>query len=233
MDFQRVIIGFAKMPPPEHQALADQYDAAMDIRFIETLRDFGLDEFADLKISDSSEYDRRREIGHLATFEKDNSKKSVSSLIDSFENEAFICAKAGAYYAACIMLGSATEARLLHACLHKSSDVALALLSLPKEQQPKQSNPLNWSLDNLVSVAQRAGWIGEIEDDSIVINVPAWLKSLRETRNLLHPGRHARKRPHIIIGVEEYSDALLAYRALCMTLERHPPVDKIAMLGSN
>ncbi|MDO9368338.1 MAG: hypothetical protein Q7T68_07195 [Sphingopyxis sp.] len=222
-----------KDAPSEYQILSDQYDAAIEIRFIETLRELGLDDFAELKISDPTEYDRRREIGRLATFEKDNSKKSVSSLIGSFEREAYICAEAEAFYAACVMLGSATEARLLDACLNRSGEVALALSALPKEQQPKQNNPLNWSLENLVNVSSQAGWIGAIEDDSIVISVSGWLSSLRETRNLLHPGRHARKKPHISIGPEDYSDALLSYRALCITLERNSLADMLTMLDKS
>ena len=207
--------------PPEYQALADRYSAALDARFAEMLDKFGLPDLAQLWRTNRQEYDRQRESARLAIFEPNDTRKAVSHSIKTYETEAELSANAGAYYAACVTLGSAAEARLLAMCLNNVPDVSSVLATLRRAEAPRNSDPLHWNLEHLVLVAEHAGWIAELEDDFLVVNVAQWLLSLRDTRNLLHPGRHARDRPHVIMGPEAYTDARLAYQALCMGLERH------------
>lgn len=72
----------------------------------------------------------------------------------------------------------------------------------------------------MIAVADTAGWLGVVEDAEVGANVGPWLLAVRDLRNLLHPGRHARDKPHAIIGSEEYVDAKFAYAALCIALNR-------------
>jgi hypothetical protein len=206
--------------PPEYITLSTRYDASLDARFAEMLDQFGLTELAVLWRTDRAEYDRRRENGRRAIFEKDNVREAVSGSVRIYEAEAMRSATAGAYYAACVMLGSAAEARLLSMCLDNPSRLTEVLALLPRSEAPRNRDPLHWSLEHLILIAGKAGWLVDLEDDDIKLNVAQWLISLRDTRNLLHPGRHARDRPHAIVGPELHSDSLLAYQALCIGLER-------------
>lgn len=206
--------------PPEHCEATNSHEAALDERFAVALEQFGLVEIAELWRTDRAEYDRRHKVGRLTIFEKDNAQKSVSDSIENYEEEARRCASANAYCAACVMLGSAAEARLLRMCLVYYSDVAALLATKTKAQKPRNPDPLYWTLENLLSLAAELGWLPDLENDEITVKIVAWLSSLRDTRNLLHPGRLARDRPHVVLGREEYEDANYAYTALHLALER-------------
>jgi hypothetical protein len=206
--------------PLQFLALSKQYSEALDLRFAETLEEFGLNDYADLWRQNRLQYDSKRERARRAIFDPGNAQQAVLASIDVYENEARLCASIGAFYAACVMLGSASEARLLWICLNSPDEVKLALQGIPSKERPRNEDPLHWNLEHLVLVSHHAGWIDDLENDDLIINVAAWLSSLRDTRNLLHPGRHARDRPHIVISIEEYRDCLYAYQALCNGVER-------------
>ncbi len=209
--------------PGEHQRLNEVYSEALDERFAETLIEFGLTDLAAFWRDDRAEYDRRREIGRRAAFEKADHRTAVSASIAVYEGEALRSASAGAFYAASVMLGGAAEARLLEALLSRPDEAQTALSSLPRAQKPRNADPLHWSLEHMVAVADAAGWLGAIEDGEVGANVSPWLLAVRDLRNLLHPGRHARDKPHAIIGSEEYVDAKFGYAALCIVLNRASP----------
>lgn len=214
--------------PEAHRQLSDAYEAALDARFEETLRAFDLTMLADLWRTDRKEYDRLREIGRRSIFAKSQHRAAVGSSIASYEDEANRCAAAGAYYAATVMLASAAEARLLDRLLARPSDTATALAGMT--HRPGNPDPLTWSLATMLGVAERAGWLGSIADTEVEAHIGPWLSSIRKVRNLLHPGRHARDRPHVPIGFGEYDDARLGYAALCLVLVRvddeMPPLDQ-------
>jgi hypothetical protein len=217
--------------PEEHQRLNEIYSEALDERFAETLIEFGLTDLAALWRDDRAEYYRRREIGRRATFEEADHRTSVSASIAVYEREALLSASASAFYAASVMLGAAAEARLLEAVLSRPDEARTALSCLPRAQKPRNADPLRWSLEHMIAVADAAGWLGVIEDGEVGANVSTWLLAVRDLRNLLHPGRHARDKPHAIIGSEEYVDAKFGYAALCIVLNRASP-DTSALSGS-
>lgn len=125
---------------------------------------------------------------------------------------------------------AAAEARLLEALLLRPDEAQTALSRLPRAQRPRNADPLHWSLENMIAVADAAGWLGPIEDGEVSANVSPWLLAVRDLRNLLHPGRHARDKPHAILGSEEFVDAKLGYAALCIVLNRYSP-DTSALSG--
>ncbi len=213
--------------PEDYRRLSDAYDAAADKRFEATLREFELETLADLWRDDRSEYNRLREIGRRAIFHRDDHLTAISASIPVYEDEAIKSASAGAFYAAAVMLGSAAEARLLERFLNYPQKTAEALGHLPRTEKPRNSDPLHWNLGHMLAVAEQAGWLGVIEDDDVGANVKPWLLSVRDTRNLLHPGRHARDKPHATIGSEEYVDAKFGYGALCIALQRSSPAEQI------
>jgi len=204
--------------PDEIRILNDKYEVALDEKFEQALREFGLDNLVNLWREDRAEYDRQREIGRRSIFETHDHITAVTSALETYEREAKLSAEAGAFYAATVMLGAAAEARLLAEFLTHPGDTSAALGKLNRAEKPRNDDPLHWSLEHLVIVAKSAGWIGTIENDDVGVNLGAWLLSLRDTRNLLHPGRHARGKPHGIVGSEEYVDGQFAYTALCVSL---------------
>lgn len=204
--------------PEEHKQLNDAYSAALDARFEMALREFGLTELADLWRDNRAEYDRLREIGRRSIFEKNNHLTAVSTSIPLYEDEAVKSASVGAFYAATVMLGSAAEARLLERFLSYPAETSAALACVARAERPRNADPLHWNLEHMLAVAEQAGWLGIIEDDEVGANVRPWLLCIRDTRNLLHPGRHVRDKPHVMIGHEEFLDAQFGYGALCIAL---------------
>ena len=212
-----------KDQPQEARILNDEYSDALDLRYERLLREFELHDIADLWGKNRKEYDRQREIGRRSIFEKGNHLAAIQASILVYEKEAQLSARAGAFYAGSVMLGSAAEARILEAVLIYPNIISTALGEMRSQDKPKNLNPLHWSLEHLISVADHAGWITVIENHEVGISVRKWLASLRELRNLLHAGRHARDKPHVLISQAEYTDAQLGYCALKISLANNLP----------
>lgn len=209
--------------PKEHQQLSEAYEAALNARFEEALREFGLSILADLWRDDRTEYERLREVGRRSIFEKDDHISAISESIVQYEDEVVKSADSGAFYAATVMLGSAAEAKLLERFLSYPAETTTVLTSMARADKPRNADPLHWNLDQMIAVADKAGWLGVIEDEEVRVNVRLWLHSIRDKRNLLHPGRHVRDKPHAVIGSEEFLDARLGYAALCIALVKSSP----------
>ena len=208
-----------KNAPEEYQVLAAEYDRIADDEFATALDDAGLDEAAQLWRSDREKYDALREGGRRRLFDAENIMSALKTCLRHFEEEAHACIGVDAYYASCVMLGSAAEARLLLACLEHPNDVEAAQLRLPGSLRPRK-DVLDWRLDDLIRVTAEIGWLPRLENEFFVFDTERLLHRLREIRNLLHPGRHVRDVPHAQIGEEAYDDALAAYNVLCRLLDQ-------------
>ena len=205
--------------PEDWLELSKAYEDVLDAKFEETLREFGLAADADMWRNDRPRFDREREAARLSIFEALDVEKAVTGSIATYEREAEVCAAVHAYCSASVMLGAAAEGRLLLACLQNPVKCQAAATSLPKGIRPTKSDPLNWTLEHLIKVAEAAGWITNLADDEVVFIVSNWLHKLRNSRNLLHAGRQAKYNPHIDIDEETYNDANAAYLALRTCLD--------------
>ncbi|MDQ1153048.1 hypothetical protein [Brevundimonas sp. SORGH_AS_0993] len=200
--------------PDEYRALADAYDACLDAKLVETMREFGEADLASLRETDPAQYDALREEGRRSVFEKDNHLVALTTLIDSYEREAEAAGGAGAYLAGCLLWGAAVEGLLLLWCLRAPEVAQAARQTLPARERPKRPDPADWTLDSLVHVSRAAGWLGVLEDDDFVFLVDALLQNLRQSRNLIHPGRSLRQQPHLKRDKAAFDDAKAAYTAL-------------------
>lgn len=209
--------------PPDYRKLSDAYSACLDLKLIEVMREFGETELADLRQQHPDRYDALREEGRRSVFEKDNRHTALATLIAHYESEAETAGAAGAYLSGCLMWGAAVEGRLLLWCLKAAVVAEQARQSLPAKARPRKPDPLDWTLDNLVQVARAAGWIGVLEDDDFIFPVEALLRNLRQTRNLIHPGRSLREEPHLRRDKAAFDDARAAYAALLMNEAAHAP----------
>jgi hypothetical protein len=186
---------------------------------IETFRKFAPPSLADQLEKDPETFWNMYERGRRSIFEKEDHLASVLDLIALYESEAKKGADAEAYYASIIMLGSAAEARILLECLRQPTKIQTIVHNLPKRERPNSADPLTWTLAHLISVANAAGWLPNIDDGKVVHVVSGWAHRLRATRNLLHPGRHAVDKPHVVLGRKEWLDAVSAHTALRHAIE--------------
>lgn len=205
--------------PMDYLHESKKYDSVLEKKQIEVFRRFAPPLLADRLEKDSEEFWILYDRGRRSVFEKDDHLGSVLDLIDLYESEAENCSNVGAYYAAATMLGSAAEARILLECLRQRARVRTLVRRLPKRKRPASTNPLEWTLANLVSVANEAGWLPNIDDGDVIHVVSGWVHRLRAIRNLLHPGRHVADKPHARLGKEEWLDAASAYTTLRHAIE--------------
>jgi hypothetical protein len=126
----------------------------------------------------------------------------LTKIVVRYYREAEKCASVRAYYAGCIMLGSAFEAMLLQTCDVFEDEVAEAVSKLPKKRKPK--GPIErWGLDDLIRVAVVAGWLPTRTGfDEPGIGERADL--IRQLRNLSHPGIHLRELDEVPIRAASY-----------------------------
>ena len=200
--------------PGDWQELEDQYSQIVDTKFEDALREYGLDDIANLYRMDRESYDARREEGRRLAIEDVPELERVSALQSQFEAEAEICAEGGAYHAAAIMIGSAIEAALLFACLNRRDSALNARNRL--HERPKSADPTRWHLRELVMVAHEAGWLPDFEVPDGTLSSRSLLDMIRDLRNLVHPGRHLSDR-----RIAEVKDAHAHARAAYILLSWH------------
>lgn len=208
--------------PKDWERLSDRYSNVLDTKFEETLREFGLDEIADLYRSDRKSYDDLREKGRRRVLREIPELERLSIVQKQFEAEAEISAQGGAYHAAVVMIGAAIEATLMFACLNRPDNAQNARDRLPADKRPKRSSPKRWNLQELMLVAKEAGWLPDYQLLARTSPTPApvamvqsssLVDTVRKIRNLVHPRWHLSNRK--VANVKhEYSNARAVYTLL-------------------
>jgi hypothetical protein len=138
----------------------------------------------------------------MARYFDEDTRQRLITLTESAHNEAFACRSAGAYRAACVMLGSAVEAALL-------ATVAAVEDRLRESGQWPTGNPLRWDLGTLLKIAGQADLLPvstsgyELSDE---------VKAVKQLRNLVHPAAYVRDVPANFEADEALFQA--AYRVL-------------------
>ncbi len=202
--------------PEDWEDLEEQYSQILDAKFEETLREYELVDMAELYRQDREAYDALREKGRRLLSKDFSELEQVEAVQQQFEAEAKICAEGRAYHAAAVMIGSAIEAALLFVCLEHREDALDARKRLPNCERPKPKNPIRWHLEDLVRVADEAGWLPNFEVEDGTLSTRLLLDMARNLRNLVHPARHLPDR--ISPGVKRmYTNAQAAY----ILLKRH------------
>jgi hypothetical protein len=113
----------------------------------------------------------------------------VVQLADEFDIEATRCAEAGAFDAACVMIGCALEALLLANVLAFEPDMEHDGTWAPSSTRP----PEEWHLPELVKFHREQGWIAGDDPASAKLLGEA-VEALNDLRNVVaHPGRLIRE----------------------------------------
>lgn len=141
-------------------------------------------------------------------------KRSVqlSALIGKFDREAQRCASIRAYYAACVLQAAVLEGLLVAMCDAYLDDVHNYLASVPAKQRP-QGQLLQWDLGHLIATAIALEWLPACTGTRGRRKIGDWLLIVKETRNLVHPGRHLREYPSVKLRKAHYSDCYTVVRA--------------------
>jgi len=206
--------------PEEYIRLNSQYEALYDAKFLETLREFGLDNLADLKEQTPQEFERLCERGRRSVAHRDELALAIRDVVLLYEEDARRAASVKAYTAAVTALGAGVEGLLLLRCLRSSQKASrIAKNKLPKRLRPRSPDDhTTWTFETLIEVCLKAGWLPPV-DTSVARYNPAGLAHLlRRMRNYVHPGRRARERPWLETDEREYQDANAIYVVLLSIL---------------
>ncbi len=195
-------------------------------------------EAAALLKSDPEEFDRLRERGRRALFQREDLISALTDTIIRYEHEASAAAAAGAFTAAVTIIGGALEGMLLLKCLQSPRKVSRVIAGWPGKERPKpQDRPEKWPLDHLIKVCHAAGWLSEINTSSLTIKPEGLAHWLRNARNYIHPGKTTKVRPWVAVERREYEDARHFYNALYVRLfrgsllRRVAEIERISTLG--
>jgi hypothetical protein len=206
----------------EYESLNDEYERLLESMLPGVLREFGESEVADLLASDPARYEALERAGARIAHQQTTPAENLELLVLRYKREGEMAGEAGAYYAACAMLGAAIEASLLALCYRHPLEAENARRRLNRQSRP-DAEPERWSLLDLVVIAVVAGWIPALRTDSWELSTSDWVRridQLRQFRNLLHPGKHLATRPWIQLGKEDYEDARAIFEVLDFQLKR-------------
>lgn len=213
--------------PREYNRLSKEYDKLYDETFIETLREFDLNELANIKAKKPKEFDRLREHGRRIFHHQDATSAVLREAIINYEKDAIKSSKSGAYLTGIIALAAALEGTLTLVCMKFSELAKIKFLEVNKK--PKgciATDPTTWSFETLIIVCTNAGWIQNIETENTIFNASQIAHHLRKIRNYVHPGRQIKEKPWMITSKKEYEMAKSIYTALIFSLNERYDVLK-------
>lgn len=209
--------------PEEYERLNEQYSSFLEDNLILTLKEFGLNDLADLRSSDPKTYGRLRERGRRSVHHQGETVLALRDVVLRYEEDAQRAAAEGAYSAAITLLGAGVEGVLLLRCLRAKQKTLRVANALPKRLRPRSEDPTTWTFESLVETCLAAGWLPPLST-SVAHYFPADLAHLlREMRNYVHPGKLARERPWIEVDEDDFRYAEAIYVALLTSIDRRAP----------
>jgi hypothetical protein len=205
--------------PEEYGSLNRQFEAVLDARFLQALREFDLCDLAELKEQSPEKFDALRERGRRSVFHRGELAPAIRDVVLRYEDDARQAASVGAYTAAVTSLGAGVEGLLLLRSLRSTRKAGRIARGLKGRIRPRSpDDPSSWTFETLIEVCLRAGWLRPIETPVAVYDTAALAHVLRRMRNHVHPGRSARERPWSETDEREYRDADAIYVILLSTL---------------
>jgi hypothetical protein len=205
--------------PREYNCLNREYEAVLDRKLVEVLREFDLDDLAHLKERSPTEFERLRERGRRSLFDREEYAPAIRDIVVRYEKDARRAAAVGAYSAAVTSLAAGVEGLLLLRCLRSSQKASRIAKALRKRlQPPSPDDPKTWRFETLIEVCLEAGWLSPVETSVARYDTARLAHQLRRLRNQVHPGRYARERPWSETDEREYQDADSLYVVLLSVL---------------
>lgn len=162
---------------------------------------------------------------------------SLIRLAHSYHSQANASRQAKAHLGGCVMLGATVEAMLI-VVINLFCDEARPFA---KAKNMKMAELLRWDLGQLLDIAKEAGLLPHLltlsdKMDRRSVREPVPTDSIRQIRNLVHPGRYLRKRGSAEITGEEldllYATCHAAYSYLSDRIrDKFPRLEAFKTLG--
>jgi len=198
--------------PEKYKQLNKKWEAISEKLFLNTLKEFGLNDLTELNEKDPEEFNRLRERGRRAVAHKDEMSLAIRDIVVRYEEDARRAAEAKAYSAAIISLGASLEGLLLLRCFRSQHKAIRTAKKLPRSKRPRYPEYLTtFTFDNLIQVCLKAGWLPTVSTTYAHYNSAGLANILRELRNYVHPARHAKEKPWSEICERDYNDAYAIY----------------------
>jgi hypothetical protein len=198
-----------------YKALEGLYSEVIERHFMAALKEFGLDDLANLRERSPDEFDRLRERGRRSLHHKGEDIPALKDIVVRHEEDASRVASAKAYTAGIILLGAALEGLLLIRCLRSKQKATRTASALSKKTRPQfPDDPTKWRFETLIATCLSAGWLPRISTQYAVYPPADLADVLRNMRNLVHPGRCAREKPWSETDERDYRDAEAIYVTL-------------------
>lgn len=216
--------------PPEWNELNRHFEAVLDRRRPDVLREFGLPDLADLLEENPRRFHALTEPGDGEPLNLPDGEARLEELFRRYRTESLAAEASEAFYAAAATRGAALEALLLLRCVREPAKVTAALGVLPSRERPR-GDPFSWTLGQLILVVHAAGWLPSVDVDGATLDIQRQANSLRHLRNLLHPGRHLRESLAFELNQEHLLDAraaLVVIETVLEELEMHGGQEDIA-----
>jgi hypothetical protein len=135
----------------------------------------------------------------------------LNELIGQFDVESERCAKAKAYYAACVLQAAAFEGLLLAMCDGLLDEVEIYVQKLPSHERPK-GRMEKWSLAQFIKIACGLKWLPSRRHIKGRRKIGDHVELVKELRNVIHPGKHIRDYPNVHLREGHYSDSYTIVR---------------------
>jgi hypothetical protein len=159
-------------------------------------------------------------------------------LLNFYRLESRRCYRARAYLAASVLLAAALEAALIGMATLFPSKVRRTRTWRSVHQ--RRRSILYWDLAELIRLANETGWLpAKFADDASASwaaverdgTIGDFVHVVRETRNLIHPGKYLRDYPTLRYRAAHYRDCYAIISAAMEWLRHHVEADLRRRLG--
>ncbi|MCP0912903.1 MULTISPECIES: hypothetical protein [Legionella] len=209
--------------PKEYKQLQKEYDDLYNHYFINTLREFDLNEMADLKYNNPQKFDELRERGRRSIFHKDCKKEALHELVLNYEKEALSAAESKAFLSAIILLAAALEELLILRCYKspkKAREVYNKVGEKFKSRRDSKNDPSTWKFDCLIEVCFQAHWFKKIYRDEMELRPEKIAHHIRIMRNYIHPAKHIKDSPWRSTTQQDFEHVKSLYIFLLFSLKK-------------
>jgi hypothetical protein len=206
---------FLDTAPSDWLELNRDYEAALGAKLEDMLAEFDLPDLLHLRREDKERFDRLRETGRLAFFKESGAEANILNLIEVYERETRCAAMAGAYFTASMSLACAAEARIILHCIRRPDAASAAAQRLAAKVRPRNTDPLSWTVEELVAMAHAGGWLHNLPDEQLVLALATWLENPPARR----PGQQVLGGRPPALGESEFETARRAYVMLRYSLD--------------
>lgn len=210
--------------PAEYQNLEREYSDVLDANLENLVKEYASEKTLTMYLSDKVKFEAEVELGRKSIFHKSEVQR-LTELVQIYEQESEICSNVGVYFSAAILLATALEATLIILCLENRLIVrdTLGRMGLTG-RKVKSKNPVDWRLDRLIEVCDNAKLLHNLEIQELVFSSKDIGHALRQSRNLVHPGRYIKSNASLSFGAEQFKDIKVAYILISEAV-------KISMIG--